>query len=61
MIFGLGGYIIVKFISPSLNIKLNSKKSKNKVIFNTLLVIITVVDFIYTLFNLNVGLGITQY
>ena len=61
LIFGLGGYIIVKFISPSLNIKLNSKKSKNTVIFNTLLVIITVVDFIYTLFNLNVGLGITQY
>ncbi|MBQ3408986.1 MAG: putative ABC transporter permease [Clostridia bacterium] len=59
LMFGLGGYAIAKFISPYLNIKLNKKGPKKTWIIDTILLVTIGIDFIYTLFNLNTGFGIT--
>lgn len=59
LMFGLGGYLIAKFISPYLNIKLNKRSSKLRWIMDVAIVSVISIDFVYTLFNLNTGYGIT--
>lgn len=59
LMFGLGGYVIAKFISPFLNIKLNMKNTKVIWVINSMLLIILFTDLIYSMCNLNVGYGIT--
>jgi len=59
LMFGLGGYLIAKFISPYLNIKLNKRKYKARCIVGIAIILVISVDFTYTLFNLNTGYGIT--
>lgn len=59
LMFGLGGYVMAKFISPYLNLKLNAKNIKVIRAINLILTIAVTTDFIYTLFHLNIGVGIT--
>ena len=59
LLFGLGGYVIAKFISPYLNIKLNQSNKKVINIINVIFSIITLTDFIYTIFHPNIGIGVT--
>lgn len=59
LMFGLGGYACAKFVSPFINIKLNNKSSKSVVIVATIIIVSVSIDFIYTLFHLNIGMGIT--
>jgi hypothetical protein len=58
--FGLGGYLIAKFISPYINLKLH--KLNKKAVLIAAIVIVAVVggDFTYTLFNVHTGYGITE-
>ena len=57
--FGLGGYVIAKFISPYLNVKLKMKSAKIIWIINSILLVIVFTDLIYSMYNLNIGYGIT--
>lgn len=59
LMFGLGGYVIAKFISPYINFKLGNRNVKIMNIVNVALVIVVLTDFIYTLRNPNTGIGIT--
>ena len=59
LMFGLGGYIIARFISPYANVKLNSRNPKVINFINTVLLIVTIADFTYTLWHPNTGIGIT--
>lgn len=59
LIFGIGGFVMAKFISPYVNVKLNNK---NKVVVKVLsftMAIILLADFIYAVYNPHVGVGIT--
>lgn len=59
LIFGIGGFIMAKFISPYINLKLNNQ---NKVVIKVLsftMAIILLVDFIYAVYNPHIGVGIT--
>lgn len=60
LMFGLGGYLIAKFISPYINLKLH--KLNKKAVLIAAIVIVAVVggDFTYTLFNVHTGYGITE-
>lgn len=60
LIFGIGGFVMAKFISPYVNLKLNNK---NKVVIKVLsftMSMILLVDFIYAVYNPHVGVGITM-
>lgn len=59
LMFGLGGYVIAKFISPYLNVKLKMKSAKIIWIINSILLVIVFTDLIYSMYNLNIGYGIT--
>ncbi|MBR2745066.1 MAG: putative ABC transporter permease [Clostridia bacterium] len=57
--FGFGGYIMAKFVSPYVNMKLNTKSKTAIRVINTILLTIIIADFSYTIFHPNTGLGIT--
>lgn len=59
LMFGLGGYLIAKFISPYLDLKLNKKNRKVMFVIATIIAVTVTGDFIYTLSNPNTGYGIT--
>ena len=59
LMFGLGGYLIAKFISPYLDLKLNQKNRKVMLIIAAIIAVTVTGDFIYTLSNPNTGFGIT--
>lgn len=59
LMFGLGGYIIAKFISPYIDLKLHRMNRKALLVVATLIVITVSTDFVYTLFNPNTGVGVT--
>ncbi|MBR2704709.1 MAG: putative ABC transporter permease [Clostridia bacterium] len=59
LMFGLGGYLIAKFISPYLDLKLKKMNDKLILVIATIIAITVTGDFIYTLSNPNTGFGIT--
>lgn len=59
LMFGVGGYLIAKFISPYINLKLNKRSSKLVTLFSIFIVVTVSTDFVYTLFHPNTGVGIT--
>ena len=60
LMFGLGGYVIAKFISPYIDLKLHKLNRKVVLIAATIIVVVVSGDFIYTLFNVHTGYGITD-
>lgn len=60
LMFGLGGYVIAKFISPYIEARLNRAKKKIVAIVAIIIVVGVSTDFVYTLFHPNTGFGITE-
>lgn len=61
LMFGIGGYVIAKFISPYINFKLHNVNKKVVCVVATFICVTVSADFIYTLFNLHTGYGITTF
>lgn len=60
LMFGLGGYLIAKFISPYIDLRLHKQNRRAVLIAAIIIVAVVGGDFTYTIFNVHTGYGITD-